>query len=192
MAETRTSREHEKYWHARSAAVLAKRGEMPYAKGALEALASSDGLNLGDEALGFIRGAQASEEGVKTAINVYEGLFEEKRGEVNVGDLVGEYDIILEGISDDDKAALTGYFTRHSGETLNQIKDKVKKASYIIQDPTGTFTDDKKTEAREILEKYQGFLVTLDVLDNYMVERLRADAVDAARKRDLEGLVERL
>jgi len=57
---------YEKYQYAGLAGNLYNSKESKrFAPGALEVLAGAKGLNLGEEALGFVRGTQASEKGIE-------------------------------------------------------------------------------------------------------------------------------
>ena len=182
---------YDRLWHAYSAARLFQTEDgQRLVGGALEALAND--LNLGDAGRGFIEGAKESEQGIKTAIGIYAGMFEESRGGTEVQNLVGDYDGILDGLSDEYKAKLTSQFTMHSGQTLSEIRESMRKAKYISEDPTGTFSNPQKTEAERILQTYKSFIQTLNVLDTYIAESLRPDAVKNTRKNDLEELAKQL
>ena len=106
--------EFSKYAFGRFAADCLKSDETArYAPNALEILASSKGLNLGDEALGFIRGTQASEEGIKTAASVYGHKFEEKKSAYSPADLTEWYMPLLAGLEEDEKKKITGTLDFH-------------------------------------------------------------------------------
>ena len=186
--------EFEKYQHGASAArLLASEDSARYAPSALEVLAGKKGLNLGEEALGFVRGTQASEEGVKTAINVYAGKFEEKRGKYSPAQLVNWYNPILGDLGADSRDKIANYLGKYT-ESLQDIRNNVNDALNTLDKKAkkGKFTQTQINLAQDILKKYQEVLNVLGILDNYKFETLRPDAVDAARKQDLENLASRL
>lgn len=184
----------EKYMYGALAGRLAQSKESSqYAGSALEMLAGSRGLNLGEEALGFIRGTQASKEGIKTAINVYAGKFEEERGKYKPIDMAQWYDSILKDLDAGDKQKIVGALAKHT-ETLGSIIKKISQAGYITNDeaPEGLFTKEQIDSAKKTLEKYGEVLQVMNVLDNYKFEELRTDAVSSRRKADLKGLASKL
>ena len=184
----------EKYqFGALAAHMLASKENSRYAPSALEVLAGEKGLNLGEEALGFIRGTQASEKGIQTASNVYGGKFEEKRGKYSPADLAGWYAPLLNGLELKEKEKITGILGDNN-ETLENITKKQKKASHIVEgeDIEGLYSKEQVADAKKILEKYQKLSVVLSILDNYKFESLRPDVIDEARKKDLKELASRL
>ena len=184
----------EKYQYAGLAASLAKSEEgTQYVPGALQVLAGEKGLKLGEEALGFIRGTQASEEGIRTAINVYNKKFQDERNKYKPVNLAKWYDSVLSGLEYTERTKILIALGKNN-ETLKDISEKVRKAAYIIDDkaPENMFTPKQRSEAKETIEKYKDVFNTMAVLDNYKFEELRSDAVEATRKRSLEDLVKTL
>jgi len=184
----------EKYQYAGLAASLAKSEEgTQYVPGALQVLAGEKGLKLGEEALGFIRGTQASEEGIRTAINVYNKKFQDERNKYKPVNLAKWYDSVLSGLEYTERTKILIALGKNN-ETLKDILEKVRKAAYIIDDkaPENMFTPEQRSEAKETIEKYKDVFNTMAVLDNYKFEELRSDAVEATRKRSLEDLVKTL
>lgn len=187
----------EKYMYGALAARLGSSEESSrYAPNALELLAGSKGLNLGEEAEGFIKGTRASEEGIKTAIGIYAGKFNEKREEYKPSDLVAWYSPLLADLDSGDKDKITGILGKHN-ESLKSINKKFKIALKIVKDSKDKdlkelYTTERISEAEETLKKYEKIMQTLNVLDNYKFEGLRPDAVNEARKEDLKGLAPKL
>ena len=184
----------QKYQYAGLAASLARSEEgAKYVSGALQVLAGDQGLKLGEEALGFIRGTQASEEGIKTAINVYNKKFQEERGKYKPVDLAKWYDSVLTGLEDTEKKKILVALKKHD-ETIGSISEKVREAMYTLSDtaPKNMFTSEQKSEAKETMEQYDGVINLMATLDNYKFEELRPDAIEATRKRSLEDLVKTL
>jgi hypothetical protein len=184
----------EKYQYgALAGRLLASKENARHAPNALEILAGAKGLNLGEEALGFIRGTQASEKGIQTAISVYASEFEKKRGQYKPSDFAKWYAPVLADLEKKDKDKILGELSKHN-ETLKNITDKVSKAAYITNDdaPEGLFSDKQIEDAKKVMEKYSKLMFTLKVLDDYKFEALRADAVDETRKKDLKDLASNL
>ncbi len=183
----------EKYQYgALAARLLASNESSRYAPSALEVLAGSKGLNLGEEALGFIRGTQASEKGIQTAIDVYAGKFEEKRGQYKPVDMVAWYDSVLNDLDKADKAKILATLGKHN-ETIDSIMKKMAKASHIVQGKeTGANTPEQISEAEATVEKYKNVFTVIHTLDNYKFETLRPEAVNTARKQDLKNLASKL
>ena len=184
----------EKYQYAGLAASLAGSKEnAQYIPGALEVLAGDKGLGWGEEALGFIRGTQASEKGIETAINVYNQKFQEERGKYKPIDLAKWYGSVLTDLGDTEKTKILTALEKHD-ETIKDISEKMRKAVYTISDkaPQDMFTPEQKSEAKETIEKYRDVNSIMVTLDNYKFEELRSDAVEATRKGSLENLVKNL
>ncbi|MGA2130070.1 MAG: hypothetical protein ABSG05_00435 [Candidatus Pacearchaeota archaeon] len=172
---------------------LASKESGRYAPGALEVLAGAKGLDLGEEALGFIRGTQASEKGIQTAAGIYTGKFEEKRGEYTPAELANWYGPVLAyaNLEKKDQDKILATLNEHD-ETLNAIREASEKANYIVDAPDGLFTDEQKDRAKKLVEKYQKVLLVINVLDNYKFESLRSDAVTVTSATDLKGLASKL
>ncbi|MBA7624318.1 hypothetical protein ES703_31725 [subsurface metagenome] len=184
----------QKYQYAGLAASLATSKEgAKYVPGALQVLAGDKGLKLGEEALGFIRGTQASEEGIKTAINVYNKKFQEERGKYKPVDLAKWYGSVLSGLEYTEEAKISIALAKNN-ETLKDILEKVRKAEYILnyKAQDDLFTSEQRSEAKETMEEYNEVLNIMATLDNYKFEELRSDAVEATRKGSLEDLVKTL
>ncbi|MEK6841826.1 MAG: hypothetical protein AABX91_01605 [Nanoarchaeota archaeon] len=183
-----------KYQYGALAGRLAQSEESGrYAPSALEMLAGSKGLNLGEEAQGFIRGTNASEDGIKTAIGIYAKKFQEKRGEYKPVELASWYSNVLSSISPEDAKKITGKLAEYD-ETLSDINKKYIAADHLLSGVNKgiKFDDEKIAQAKKIKEKYQLVLEVLGMLDNYTFEDLRTDAVKTARKTELNGLASRL
>lgn len=184
----------QRYQYAGLAASLAasREGTM-YVPGALEVLAGEKGLNLGEEALGFIKGTQASKEGIATAINVYAKKFQDERGKYKPVELSDWYASVLKGLKKEEKAKILTALGVHN-ESLKGINEKYDRASYIASDdaPEGIFTSDQIDGAKKALKKYEDLMALLNILDNYKFEELRQDAVEVTRKNSLEALAKKL
>ncbi len=182
--------------YATLAAQLAQSEEgARYIPGALDSLAGPEGLDLGEDALGFIRGSQASEQGIKTAIETYHNLYNKKKSDQVVNtELLNYYQNaeVFNNLEDADRDKLVREFTRHQGLTFGQIEEQIKDAQYKLSDPENYFTDDQKDGARQILEGYQKFIAVEEMSERYLMESLRPDSVNATRVREMKNLADRL
>lgn len=187
----------EKYQYGALARILASSEESQrYAPSALEVLAGEKGLNLGEEALGFIRGTQASEKGIATAINIYDGKFQEKRGEYSPADLAPWYDSVLKDIDQGDREKIIRYLAKHT-ESLKDINKKIKRALRIRksqedEDLKDEYTPEQVSQANDTIRKYQEIYNLVQTLDTYKFEQIRPDAVKATRKLELKSLASKL
>ena len=198
MAELTQRPNFEKYQYGALAELLASSEESGrYAPGALEVLAGAKGLNLGEEALGFIRGTQASEDGIKTAIQIYAGKFKEKRGEYKPAELAaGWYANVLNSIDKGDKDKIVAKLGMYD-ETLGAIQKKVKKARLVVsaskdKDLKEEYTPEQIVQSEETLKKYGTALQIIEALDRYTFENLRPEAVNTTFKQELKGLASKV
>jgi len=196
MTETRTPLTFEKYQYGALAGYLASSDDEStkrFAASALEVLAGPKGFNLGEEAEGFVRGTQASDKGIQTAIGTYAGIFQEKRGEYKPSDLASWYAPVLSGLDDESKGKIDRELSKHD-ETLKDIEKKLQKSAYILDKkaPKGFHSNDAIESAKATRQKYAGVFTVMSTLDKYMFENLRVDAVDASRIEDLKNLASKL
>lgn len=189
----RTLEDFTKYQYGALAARLAQSKEGDYAQSALEVLAGANGLNLGEEALGFVKGAMASKDGINTATNIYNGKFEEKRKAYKPLELAGWYSSVLSDLGEDERKAILMSLGEHD-ETLESITQKIEEARYIIKAPekSGLVTPEQRVQAVKTIKKYNNVYAVLQTLDKYKFESLRPDAVNATRKSELNGLAKKL
>jgi len=196
MTETRAPLDFEKYQYGAVAGYLASSDDdstRRFAPNALEVLAGEKGLNLGEEALGFIRGTQASEKGIQTAIGVYGGAFQEKRAQYKPSELTSWYSPALSGLDDETKDKLLGELSKHD-ETIGDINKKLQRAAYILDNkaPRGFHPEDVVEQAKATQQKYGGAFLVMQALDEYVFENLRADAVEVTKAKELKDLASKL
>jgi len=181
-----------KYQYGALAAQFLEEKNTSYANGSLEMLASKEGLNLGEEAEGFIRGTQASEKGIQTAVNIYLGAFEEAKGEYSPADLTGWYSDVISGLGDEESGRITQYLGEYK-ESWKDIARKVIGANHTIKGAgTGANTPEQIAEAQKIMEKYSVVFNLIRDLDRYHFEKLRPKATEKARMNELKELASRL
>jgi len=189
MAENNQTSNFERYGYGALAGRLL-RSNPKYANGSLDVLAGEEGLNLGEDAVGFIRGTQASKEGVETAISVYAGKFEEERGRLKPSELASWYDSVLEGLDEGDKDTIIDTLGKYD-ETVGDLTMKVTKAQKVLEAPEA-FGKIEVSKANGTMRKYGEVLSVISMLDEYVFERMRPVAVEATRKRSLEALAKQL
>ena len=180
----------QRYQYGALAGDLLEQGSK-YVTGALEVLAGEKGLDLGEEAEGFIRGTQSSEEGVKTAIQIYNAKFQKKFGENDISSLGSWYDPVLRGLDKEGKDKILEVLGKHD-ISISGLREEITKAAYILKAPKELFAEDKKDKAKEVLKRYQEVAQVLNTLDSYKMETLRPDAVNATRVTELKGLASKL
>jgi hypothetical protein len=185
----------EKYQYGALAARLASSKEnAKYVSSALEMLAGSKGLNLGEEALKFHNSfGPFNEKQIQGAINVYAGEFQKERGKYKPIDMAAWYDSVLRDLDKTNKEKILGELSKH-GETIGEIMEKYIKAGHDLEGLNKgiKYSEEQISEAKKTIEKYQNIMEILQTLDNYKFEELRPEAVNAARKKDLEGLASNL
>jgi len=192
MAKKTSKPNFERYQYGALAGILGSSEDgARFAPGALEVLAGSKGLNLGEDALGFIRGTQASEDGIKTAIQTYAGQFEEKRGAYKPGELAGWYNPVVADLDSSDRGKIFAVLNDYD-EPIEVIKGKYKDAETITKASDRLFTPEQKAKAKKVQEKYGKVLLVMQTLDAYKFETLRGDAVGATRKTELKSLASKL
>jgi len=193
MTKQAKKQEFERYAYGSAAAQLASdKASSRYAGGALEVLAGKKGVNLGEEAEGFIIGTLASPKGIQDASENYNGKFNKYRGEIKVGDLGEWYGSTLTGLNATEKAKILAEFDKFKDKNLGAILKKATNASYQLEDPDNNFNKEVKNKATDTLKKYANLLNMMDILDNYKNEEMRPDAVKATRKKDLKNLTSKL
>lgn len=196
MTEEQVPLEFEKYQYGALAAHLASSKDPETARlagGTLELLAGKDGLNLGDDAVGFIEGTQASDKGVQRAINIYAGHFHEKMSKYKPAQLSSWYAPALKGLDEDTRGILLGELSNHQ-ETVGQIENKVHEAQYVLGDeaPEGFHSQEEIDRAQKTQLKYNGVLLVMHTLQRYVFENLRSESVNANRLKELKDLAGKL
>lgn len=182
----------EKYQYGALAEMLRNTKESQrFAPGALEVLAGKKGLNLGEEAEGFVQGAMSTPKGIEIATQTYNGAFNKKRDEYKPAQLASWYMPVLAGLDKAEVDKILGVLNQHD-ETLAQIKATYKRASYLANAPEGVLDTKQIGPAKEIAEEYGNILSVLAVLDSYKFETFRGEAVGATRVKELKGLAAKL
>jgi hypothetical protein len=164
-----------------------------HTKGALQYLASE--LEIEEKAKGFIDGAMASREGMKTAAEVYSSKYKEALESTSILDLKNHYDSNISEYLDEEKAEIVrNEFNLFSNETFGDIAGKIRKAEYVLngEDNGYGFSEIEKKKAREDIEKYGRIATIISYLENIKFENLRGEAVKRTHKTDFKDLIEKL
>lgn len=159
-----------------------------YTGGALEKLAGSDGLNLGEEALGFVRGTNASEEGIKTALNVYKPKYEEGMKKTSISDLVSYYRPFLSELDSAEQKKILSIFDDYKDFTYGKLIDEIEDAEHDLKGSDRKVSPEQKEKARQTIEKYKRPYNVLKLLENTKFESIRYGAVQATTTQQLKGL----
>ncbi len=160
-----------------------------YSGGALEQLAYDLGIeNLGE---GFIKGALASEEGIKTTIKVYSEKYQKALGESKVNELLTYHDNLLKKyLNEKEIEKLRTELKEFSEEKFGEINEKIRRATYILQgEKIYNFSDKEKKEAEETLKKYHRVFGIIQLLENAKFENLRLNAVNMYFKKTFKESV---
>ncbi len=164
-----------------------------YVKGALDAFADSQDAGFSEMAKGFIEGAYSDKRSLKVAVDTYAMEHQKVMQDVKGEDLKNWYSgDILDGLSDADKATFEGKLTAHGDETYGEISKTYRLAANKVKAPEGDYTAEEVAAAREVVDKYQTFMVTNQELQDFKLEGMRANTVLFARKRHLKDLASKL
>ncbi len=197
MAEKKETPEYEKYRYGASARWFLSRGEAEakYAAGALRVLAEKDGLNLGEEAEGYIEGAVASQEGITKATKIYSKKFDEKL-DSKASNIPTHpwYAPALAGLKPETADRYKGFFSSLGDVSIKKFEEEAARSQIILNSPENLdlFTSEQRQKAQEVLNRYRNALIAKHTLDEYLMENLRDRAVEATRKSDLEDLAKKL
>lgn len=168
-----------------------KRVDDKYVKGSLDALA--DNLGFSDTAKGFIEGAYMSRQGLEMATTTYAQEHEKEMQTVTGTNLKDWYTgDVLDGLSDVDKASFNNALEKHGAETFGDISRQYRLAATKVNAPEGDYTEAEVTAARDIIEKYQTFMIANNELQDFKLEGIRANTLPFARKRHLKDLASKL
>ncbi|MBU2616097.1 MAG: hypothetical protein KKC19_03260 [Nanoarchaeota archaeon] len=178
----------EKYQYGALAARFLNQKDEQSARSSLELLAGKGGLNLGEEAEGFIRGTQASEKGIQTATEIYSGKFGEAQGGYSPSDLSGWYSDILSDLGGDESARITQYLKDFS-ESYEGIIAKMVKADHILKGRELEASNPEQiTEAEETFKKYGNLTNLVQKLTGYKFDILCKNVTVVNMKNELGEL----
>jgi hypothetical protein len=172
-----------RYQYADVAARLASDKEtVPFAKGALEKLIDSFGINK-DVLEGLKEGVFASEEGIAKSLNIYSGKYQKALDSVEVSEFYGVRLKVLNSLLGDEKAVeAKATFEKYKGQTVGSIRKKVSQSNAIIEDKTGLFDDKKKEDAKKTIEKLGAIYNVITLIEQRNYEELRNGATKGTYK----------
>jgi len=162
-------------------------------RAALEEQVYSFGWNR-DEAEGVIEGALASEDGIKKAVEIYAGKYQDALGSMRAIDLFIAYgpalkDFLGENSSEYRRARET--FEANAAENYGNIFKSVKKAQVQIKNARALGLSDSEVDsAKNTLKRYGKVMAILATLEQNKLEALRPQVRTRATKRTLKEILE--
>lgn len=161
-------------------------------RAALEEQVYSFGWNK-DEAEGVVAGALASEEGIKKALEVYTGKYEDALEGMTAKDISTAYDDDLKsflGEGSEKYQRAKGEFEKFRDEKYKDISKKLKKAKAINDHgKTIGLSDDDIKQAKDTLKKYAKVMFLISNLELNKLDALRPKIRKRATKSQLEAML---
>ena len=135
----------------------------------------------------------SNERGVRRALEVYAGSYEEALNSLSVGELSSDYyRTTLKGLAEgEDLVTVKKELGEFARETFGGIKEKLKKAAYVIQgaeEGIYDFSEKEIKEAGNIIKKYGNIINTLSILGEVKLESLRPSVVERHYKTGFKGV----
>ena len=191
MAETSTPKYLEditRYQYGNvTARLAADKATAPFAKGSLEKLIDSFGLDK-DIISGLKAGTLASQQGVNTAIEIYNKKYEDSLSQANVMDFYGLRVPVIKGLLGDEEAEKAkSVFEKYSTETIGSIRKNYNQAQAKINDDTGLFDKKQKEDAQKVIEKYAGIYSIVELLEQRNFDELKNGATKSTYKELLSN-----
>jgi len=149
-----------------------------------------DALGLGEDAGALLRGTQASERGVATALSVYAEKDSERRGNLRISELPDFYgEAFGEYVSEGDADAVRELFTAYDEETYGDLMKSFSRAQTIVKNPAG-FSDEEIEEAKIAIQKYKPVRIAVDVFERYELRKMTVEDIDVeVDKEKIHSLV---
>ena len=161
-------------------------------RAALEEQVHSFGWNE-DEAEGVIEGALASDKGIKTAVSIYAGKYQDALYSLNFRELFDAYDDTLRDFLGDDSEEYER--ARNTAEEYREqnygdVAKAVKKAQAQVKNAKALgLSVDEVDSAKETLERHARVMNVLAMLERNKLEALRPQVVRRATKRGLKDIL---
>ncbi len=134
-----------------------------------------------------------SRQGLKAATETYAEEHRKQMETVKGNDLKDWYTgDVLDGLSAEDKTSFEGKLTEHGDETFGEISKSYRLAATKVNAPEGDYAEAEITAARQVLEKYQSFMVVNEELQDFKLQNMQAATLPFARKRHLKDLASKL
>jgi len=180
--------EFQKYAFANVAANMSKsEADVLYVSGAINLLEKNldfgnDGRELYDQYI--------TDNATDKLIQIYNNKYNLKLGEASVAEVYDWYKPALKGATDEQKALVDSTFGKYAGENYAKLMGKIGALQYKAKSPEGAISKEEKENAQEELQKYMGFIMAQEILNQYHFETLRMQAVEASKPNAFGGLEE--
>ncbi|VVB83078.1 Uncharacterised protein [uncultured archaeon] len=155
----------------------------------LEKLVSGFGVDK-DILEGLKQGTLASEEGIKTAVNIYAGKYKKSLETLKVSEFYEVRFNTLKSLLGEAKAAeAKETFEKYADQSIGSITKKVSQAQAKLKDNTGLFDEAAKAEAKKTLEKLGAIHNLIVLLEDRKFEEIRNDAKKQYYKESITELL---
>lgn len=161
--------------------LLSNKEDAPFARGALEKLVDSFGVDK-DILDGLKAGTFASKEGVQTAIQIYAGKYQKALGSLDVPEFYDVRSGILKSLLGEKANEAKTVFEKYKGQTVDSITKKFRQANAKLEDDTGLFDDKAKEEAEKTLRKLAPIYNLITLLEKRNYEELKNGATKSTYK----------
>ena len=185
MAETQKPNYLEDIARYQSFNVTARLGSSeetaPFMQGSLEKAVS--GMNVNPEFLPFVKGTMATEEGMKIAIQAYNGKYQEALNQLSIPEFYGLRFPVLKGILGAEKAEeAKAIMAKYEGKTIGKIMKEYTQAQAILKDKTGLFDPERRKAAEGIVKKFSPIYSIVTTLEDRTFDELRNAATKSHYK----------
>lgn len=166
--------------------------EAHFVPSTLEKLVSGFGIDK-DVLEGLKAGTFASEEGIKTAVNIYAGKYHKSLGTLKVSEFYDVRYSTLKSLLGEEKAMEAKVnLEKYKDQSVASITKKVEQANAILKDKTGLFDEDKKAEAKKTLEKLGAVYNIIQLIEQRRFEELRNDATKSFYKDSITEFLSKI
>jgi len=163
--------------------LLSNKEDAPFAVGALEKLVSSFGVDK-DILEGLKAGTFASEKGIQTAIQIYNGKYQKTLGTLSIPEFYSvRYGTLKSILGDEEASKAKSVFEKYKDQTIGGIMKKFRQANTKLEDDTGLFDDKAKEEAEKTLKKLAPIYNLITLLEKRNYEELRNGAMKDTYKQ---------
>jgi len=184
----KTPADFQRYAFANVAAKMSQsEGNELYIQGAVDLLSKNldfgrDGKDLYDQ--------YVTDKATNKLIEIYDKKFNSKLAEASVAEIYDWYKPALKGATDSQKNSINSEFSKFSNESYAKLMGKIGALQYKSKSPEGAISKEEKENAQKELQKYTGFLVAQQMLNQYNYESMRMQAVEASKPHSFGGLEE--
>lgn len=172
------------------ASQLAEAGDFRTATKTLDKLVLAlPGVNA-EDVRPLLEGTKASREGINTAVSVYDTLYEQARGKIELSEMFDHYFRTINHyfFTPDELKKVKDVFDVYSGETYGSIKKRVVEATNIRKNPDVYSEADVKS-ATQTLQKYQKVMTLIGALEKYETRNLLGPIVEDSENEQIREIV---